>query len=158
MPIRPINVTFFFTVHSFYEYVQSNQSNTRDRRKRLQQEQTFFLQSSLFFCAFVSSSLIHCLNWKLLPNWWSIAETGTTTICSNPRSRLPKGVVNPPNKKTRKNILLATYVLSNLDYLVYIVRRLARNSQRGGEGLFWNLETTVNELDLNFYRSKQCRN
>ena len=31
-----------------------------------------------------------------------------------PRSRLPRGVVNPRNKKTRKNILRATYVLSNL--------------------------------------------
>ena len=57
---------------------------------------------------------VHCLNWSLLPNWWSIAQRGTTTICSIPRSRLPKGVVNPRNKKTRKNILRATYVLSNL--------------------------------------------
>ena len=30
MSIGPISVTFFFAVHSFYEYVQSNSSNTRD--------------------------------------------------------------------------------------------------------------------------------
>ena len=32
MPVRPISATFFFRVHSFYEYVQFNQSNTRDRK------------------------------------------------------------------------------------------------------------------------------
>ena len=31
-------------------------------------------------------------------------------------------------------------------------RRVAKNSQRGG-GLFWKLETTVNELDPNFHQS-----
>ena len=58
MPICPISVTLFFTVHSFYEYVQSNQSNARDRKKPLQQEQSFFLQCfSLFLRASVSSLL-----------------------------------------------------------------------------------------------------
>ena len=35
----------------FYEYVQSNQSNTRDRKKPSQQEQTFFCNALLFFSA-----------------------------------------------------------------------------------------------------------
>ena len=57
--IRPIRETFFFTAQSFYEYVQSNQSNMRDRKKPSQQEQTFILQCfySLFFRASVSSLL-----------------------------------------------------------------------------------------------------
>ena len=42
---------FFFTVLSFYEYVQSNRSNTRDREKPSQQEQTFFFNALLFFSA-----------------------------------------------------------------------------------------------------------
>ena len=58
MWIRPISETFFFTIHSFYKYVQLNQSNTRDRKKTSQQEHTLFLQcSSLFLHASVSSLL-----------------------------------------------------------------------------------------------------
>ena len=56
MPTRPVSVTFFFTVHSFYEYVQSNQWNMRDSKKPLEQEQTFFQRPS-FFCAFVFGPL-----------------------------------------------------------------------------------------------------
>ena len=60
MPIRTTSVTFFFTVYSLLEYVQSNQSNTRDRKNRLQQEQTRFLEcSSLFFSQASSSSLLN---------------------------------------------------------------------------------------------------
>ena len=65
MSIRSIRVTFFFTVHPFYEYVQSNQSNTRDPKKP-SQAQTFFIYcSSLFLRASVSS----------LPNKESYDET-----------------------------------------------------------------------------------
>ena len=42
MPIRPISVTFFFTVHSFYKYVQSSQSNTRYRKKTFTTRTNFF--------------------------------------------------------------------------------------------------------------------
>ena len=48
---------FFFTAHSRCEYVQSNQSNTRDRKKPSQQEQIFFQSSSLFLRGSVSSLL-----------------------------------------------------------------------------------------------------
>ena len=52
MPIRPISVTFFFTVYSFYEYVQSNQQNARDRKKILRnQSKLFFFNARLFFSA-----------------------------------------------------------------------------------------------------------
>ena len=51
MLIRPISVTFFFAIHLRYEYVQSNQWNTRDREKPSQQEQTFFPNTLLFFSA-----------------------------------------------------------------------------------------------------------
>ena len=54
MPIRPISVTFFFSVHSLYEYVEPDQSN---KRGRLEQKQTFFQCFSLFFRASVSSLL-----------------------------------------------------------------------------------------------------
>ena len=57
MPIHPISVTFFFTVHSFCEYVQSNQSNTRDRKKPSQEKQTFFSVLFSFFRASLSSLL-----------------------------------------------------------------------------------------------------
>ena len=49
MPIHPIGVTFFHGL-LVYEYVQSNQSNRRDRKKPAQQEQTFF-NAPLFFSA-----------------------------------------------------------------------------------------------------------
>ena len=46
---------FFFSVRSFYEYVQSNRSNTRDR-KNFVTRANFFLQCScLFLRAFVSN-------------------------------------------------------------------------------------------------------
>ena len=58
MPFRPISVSIFLMVHSFYEYIESNQSKTRDRKKRLQQEQTFVLQCfSLFLRSSVCSLL-----------------------------------------------------------------------------------------------------
>ena len=48
----PISVIFFFWVLSFFGYVRSNQSNSHDHKKLLQQEQTFLLQiSSLFLRA-----------------------------------------------------------------------------------------------------------
>ena len=46
MPIRPVIVTFFFRVYLFYEYVQSNQSNTHDRKKK----QSKLISSMLFSC------------------------------------------------------------------------------------------------------------
>ena len=59
MTICVISVTFFFTGAPFYEYVQSNHSNTWNREKPLQKEQSFFLQcSSLFLRASVSCLLI----------------------------------------------------------------------------------------------------
>ena len=36
--------------------------------------------------------------------------------------------------------------------IIYLLRRVARNSQ-SWRGLFWKLETTVNELDPNFHQS-----
>ena len=54
--IRPISAAFFFTVYSFYKYVESNQSNTCSRKKLWQQKQTLFLQCfSLFLRPSVSS-------------------------------------------------------------------------------------------------------
>ena len=56
MPISPISVTFFFTVHSFDKYVELNLLNTRDRKKTSQQKQTFFFfNASLFLrvCYFI---------------------------------------------------------------------------------------------------------
>ena len=58
MQIRRISVTFILTVHSFYECVQSNQSNTLDREKPSQQEQTFCLQCSSLFLHSSASSLL----------------------------------------------------------------------------------------------------
>ena len=52
-----LTVFFFLTILLFFEYVESNQSNTRDCKKSSQQEQPFFVQSSLFLRAFVSSLL-----------------------------------------------------------------------------------------------------
>ena len=46
MPVCPITVTFFFTVHSFYEYVQSIQLNTRDGKKIRNKSKLF---SSMLF-------------------------------------------------------------------------------------------------------------
>ena len=64
MPIRQISVTFFFTVHLCYEYVQSNQSNTRDRKKNFATRANIYSMlfsfspcSSLFLVYFVSSLL-----------------------------------------------------------------------------------------------------
>ena len=54
MPIRPISVTVFFGVHLFYEYAQSNQSNTRNHKKPSQQEQTFCLECSSWCVCFWS--------------------------------------------------------------------------------------------------------
>ena len=51
MPIRTISMTFFFTVHSLYKYVQSNQSNTLDCKKPTQQEQIFFFNALPFYSA-----------------------------------------------------------------------------------------------------------
>ena len=48
MPIRPISVTFFFTIYSSYKYVQSNQSNTGGHKKKLATSANFF-PSMLFF-------------------------------------------------------------------------------------------------------------
>ena len=50
MPIHLISVAFFFTVDLFDDHAQSNQLNTRDRKrkKRLQQEQ-ILLFKALFF-------------------------------------------------------------------------------------------------------------
>ena len=59
MTIRPISVTFFFTVHSFYEYVQSNQLHTHDRKNLSQQEQPFFFNALLFFLGVSVSSLLN---------------------------------------------------------------------------------------------------
>ena len=53
MPVRTISVNFFFTVHSFHEYVQLNQSNTRDRK--IFSNKSKFFSSMLFFRAFVPS-------------------------------------------------------------------------------------------------------
>ena len=39
---------FFFTVHSFYEYVLSNKSNKHERKKSSQQEQLLFFNALLF--------------------------------------------------------------------------------------------------------------
>ena len=51
-------LTFVFTAHSFYKYVQSNQSNTRDRKNVCHKSKLFFLQcSSLFLSANVSCLL-----------------------------------------------------------------------------------------------------
>ena len=50
---------FFFSVHSRYKNVQSNQSNTRDRKKTSNQELTFFLQSSSLFLRVSISNLLH---------------------------------------------------------------------------------------------------
>ena len=49
MPIRPISVTFFFTVHLFYKYVQSSQSNTRSRKKTFTTRANFFFNAHFFF-------------------------------------------------------------------------------------------------------------
>ena len=57
MPIRPIRVIFFFSIHSHQKYVESNQSNTRDRKKTSQQGQTFFLQCSSLLRASISGLL-----------------------------------------------------------------------------------------------------
>ena len=51
MPIRTISMTFFFTVHSLYKCVQSNQSNTLDCKKPTQQEQIFFFNALPFYSA-----------------------------------------------------------------------------------------------------------
>ena len=51
MLICPIKVTFFFTVNSFYKYVQSNQSNVRGRKILSHHKQMLFLQSLLIFSA-----------------------------------------------------------------------------------------------------------
>ena len=57
-PIRSISVTFFFHGPLFFKYVESNQSNTLDREKPSQQNQTIFLHcSSLFLRASVFSLL-----------------------------------------------------------------------------------------------------
>ena len=53
-----IQYEFFFTGHSFHEYAQSNQSNTRERKKASQQEQTFFLQCSFLFLRLSVSGLL----------------------------------------------------------------------------------------------------
>ena len=42
MPIRPISATFFFMVHSLYDYLQSNQSNTHDGKNLLTKSKLFF--------------------------------------------------------------------------------------------------------------------
>ena len=42
---------FFFTMHSFYEYAQSNQSNTHDHKKLSPHDQTLFFNVLLFFLA-----------------------------------------------------------------------------------------------------------
>ena len=42
---------FFFTVHSLYEYVQSNQSKARDRKKTFASTGTVFFNAFLFFSA-----------------------------------------------------------------------------------------------------------
>ena len=57
MPIRPISVTFFSTVHSFYKYVQSSQSNTRYRKKTFTTRANFFQCLFLFLRASVSRLL-----------------------------------------------------------------------------------------------------
>ena len=53
MLICPIKVTFFFTVNSFYKYVQSNQSNVRDRKILSHHKQMLFhslsVNVSVFF-------------------------------------------------------------------------------------------------------------
>ena len=49
MPICSISLTFFITVHSFYENVQSNQSNTRDRKKTFATRANFFFLNPLLF-------------------------------------------------------------------------------------------------------------
>ena len=49
MSIGAISVTFSFTVHLFYEYVQSDSSNMRGRKKLSQQEQTFFFYALQLF-------------------------------------------------------------------------------------------------------------
>ena len=66
MLVRSVGVTFF-TVHSFYEYIQSNQSNTRDRKKYSQQEQLFFFQC---FSLFLRASVSGLLNKDGLPTIW----------------------------------------------------------------------------------------
>ena len=53
IPNRPINVTFFFTVRSLYEYDQSNQCNTRDRKKHLCNKSKLFLFNALLFFSHV---------------------------------------------------------------------------------------------------------
>ena len=58
IPICSIRGTFFFTVHSFYEYIQSNQWNMHEHKKSFQQELTFFLQcTSLFLLVSICSQL-----------------------------------------------------------------------------------------------------
>ena len=42
MPVRPVSVTFFFTVHSFYEYVQSIQLNSRNGKKIRNKSKLFY--------------------------------------------------------------------------------------------------------------------
>ena len=65
MPIRPLSMTFFFIVHLFYKYVQSNQLNTRDRKKLSQQEETFFsliifsFSARVSFCPLNKKSIVH---------------------------------------------------------------------------------------------------
>ena len=61
-PICPINVTFFYTVHLFYEYVQSNQSNTRDR-KNLRNTSKLF--SNLFYSLVNKKSIIMLIGYPL---------------------------------------------------------------------------------------------
>ena len=49
---RKLTIVCFFLHGSFFlKYVQSNPSNTCDRKKPLQQEQIFFFNALLFFSA-----------------------------------------------------------------------------------------------------------
>ena len=62
MPIRPISVTFCFTVQALDECVKRNQLNAYDRKKNLRNKSKLFLQcSSLFLRASVSIPLIKSL-------------------------------------------------------------------------------------------------
>ena len=57
MSIRPTSVTFFFSVYSRSEYVQSNQSNTRDRKNFVTRANFFSILFS--FSSRVCSSLLN---------------------------------------------------------------------------------------------------
>ena len=96
MSICSIRGTFFFTVHSFYKYVQSNQQNTHEHKKSFQREQTFFLQcSSLFFLVSVCSlpniesmdtpcaHTAACVQWlfALCAYYWVNSAQSMTFIC-----------------------------------------------------------------------------